>query len=46
MSRIDRYDCFSLLTRYLTVCSVWLGDASEEPDIVSPNELARALQVI
>lgn len=46
INRVDRYDCSSLVTRYLAWVGVWLGDFSEEPDSVSPNDLARALKVI
>ena len=45
VSRIDRYDCSSLVTRYLTRVGVDLGDLGEAPDSVSPNDLARALQL-
>lgn len=46
VSRTDRYDCSSLVTRYLEKVGVDLGDLGEEPDSVSPNDLARALGVI
>lgn len=46
IARIDRYDCSSLVTRYLDHVGIDLGDLTEEPDSVSPNDLARALGVI
>lgn len=46
LTRINRYDCSSLVTRYLSVCGVHLGDLSEQPDSVSPNDLARSLGIL
>lgn len=46
VSRLDRYDCSSLVARYLERVGIFLGDLSEEPDSVSPNDLARALGVL
>ena len=47
VTRLDRYDCSSLVTRYLTEIGVDLKDElGEEPDSVSPNDLARSLGVI
>jgi hypothetical protein len=46
VARLDRYDCSSLMTRYLMECGVEMDDLGEEPDSVSPNDLARWLGVI
>lgn len=46
LSRLDRYDCSSLVTRYLEKVGVDAGDLGEEPDSVSPNDLARWLGII
>lgn len=46
LTRLDAYDCSSLVTRYLTEIGVNLGDLGEEPDSVSPNDIARALKVL
>lgn len=45
LARLDRYDCSSLVTRYLEKVGVDTGDLGEEPDSVSPNDLARWLKI-
>jgi hypothetical protein len=43
VTRLNSYDCSSLVTRYLTECGVDLpGELNEQPDSVSLNDLARA----
>lgn len=46
LSRLDRYDCSSLVARYLTIIGYAMGDLGEEPDSVSPNDIARWMGVI
>jgi len=46
VTRLDRYDCSSLVTRYLDEVGYDLGELGQEPDSVSPNDLARALGLI
>ena len=43
IARTDRYDCSSLMTRYLDHVGINLGDLGEEPDLVSLNDLAWAV---
>lgn len=46
VTRLNRYDCSSLVTRYLSVVGYELGELGEEPDSVSPNDLARSLGLL
>lgn len=47
VTRLNRYDCSSLVSRYLDVLGIQTDqDIQEQPDSVSPNDLARALGVI
>lgn len=46
ITRLNRYDSSSLVTRYLTVVGVDLGELDEQSDSVSLNDLGRILGVI
>ena len=46
LARVDRHDCSSLVTQYLMRLGICLDDLDEQPDSVSPNDLAGALRLI